>query len=113
MDLKRIIANNIFILRNKYGLTQQEFADKLHMNLTRGHISHIENGDNMPSAEFIKSVCISFNVSSDWLLDCNISNPHSYSFTDKDILVATKFHDLDSTTQNAVLNLINTILDTR
>lgn len=107
MDLKRILANNIFILRNEHGLTQQEFADKLGMS--RGHISHIENGDNMPSAEFIKSVCTTFLVSSDWLLNCNINLPKKEHLNDEDIILALKYHHLPDRLKASIKNLIDNL----
>lgn len=68
-DLKTTIGNKILYLRELHGLSQQEFAERLNLSISRGHISNIENGMNMPSAEFIRSVCINFNTSSNWLLD--------------------------------------------
>lgn len=109
MDLKRIIANNIFILRNQHKLTQEDFAKKL--NITRGHLSHIENGDNMPSAEFIKDVCSNFNVSADWLLDSHIILNKEIVFSDKDLTAILKFHNLNSKTQDAILNLMSELFE--
>ena len=76
MDIKKIIANNIYILRTTNDLTQKEFADKLEIKFTRGHISKIESGGHVPSAEFIKAVSNAFNVSADWLIDTKIGRAH-------------------------------------
>lgn len=113
MNLKRIIANNIFILRNQYDLTQQEFADKLNMQLTRAQISHIENADNMPSAEFIKSVCTAFNVSADWLLNSNIHYPSDpkIQLTSDDITAILKYHSLPDKIKVAIKILMDSIND--
>ena len=106
MDLKKIIANNIFILRNQHDLTQEEFAEKI--NITRSHLSHIENADNMPSAEFIKDVCQSFGVSADWILNTYPQDPKDVlSFNDIDLIAVSKFHNLSYKMQQAVLNLIS------
>lgn len=110
MNLKRIIANNIFILRNQYALTQQEFADKLHIQLTRSQISHIENADNMPSAEFISAVCKAFNVSADWLINSNINNPGlNITLTSDDINIILKYRKLPSEVKNAIKTLLDSI----
>lgn len=109
MDLKRIIANNIFMLRNKYNLTQEEFAQKL--NVTRGHISHLENGDHFPSAEFIKDVCLSFHVSADWIINSNINLKEDFIFNDKDLLAIVGFHSLNDRMQDIVINLINELAE--
>lgn len=110
MNLKRIIANNIYILRNEYGLTQKEFADKLNINITRGQISHIENADNMPSAEFIDAVSKAFSVSADWLLKSNITTPGpKVNLTSDDIDVALKYHNLPSKIKSAIKKLIDSI----
>jgi transcriptional regulator with XRE-family HTH domain len=108
MDLKRIIANNIFILRQQYKLTQEEFAEKL--KVTRANISHIENAVSMPSAEFIHDVSLAFGVSTDWILNSNI-NTKDIIFNDKDIMALIRFHNLDSHVQDAVLNFITELLE--
>lgn len=68
-NLKIIIGNKIRYLRTLYNLSQEEFVEELDINMSRGHISGIERGLHMPSAEFIKVVCTKFNVSTYWLLD--------------------------------------------
>lgn len=108
MELKKIIANNIFMLRNKYKLTQEEFAQKL--NITRGHLSHIENGENMPSAEFIKDVCCSFDVSADWVMNLSINTKEGLYFTDKELLAIVSLNNLDNETEDIILNLIEGLI---
>lgn len=110
MNLKRIIANNIYILRNEHGLTQQEFANKLNINISRGQISHIENAENMASAEFIDAVSRVFNVSVTWLLSSNISIPGpQLNLTDDDIDLAVRYHNLPDKIKFAIKNLIDSI----
>lgn len=110
LELRKIIANNIYILRNEYKLTQQEFADKLNIGVSRGHISHIENGTNIPSAEFIKAVCVTFNVSADWLLK-TISDPlNPQALSNKELNLIKKFNYLTEVSQNLILQLIEELL---
>lgn len=112
MDLKRIIANNIFILRNQYDLTQQEFAEKLNMQITRAQISHIENADNMPSAEFIYAVCITFNVSADWLLKSNVTtNGYTINLSSDDITAVLKYRALPDKVKVSIKLLMDSIND--
>lgn len=110
MDIKRIIANNIYILRNKYKLTQQEFADKLDVKFTRGHISRIELGNHVPSAEFIKAVSGAFNVSSDWLIGATgTSIPDISNMTNDEIDLLFNFRALPTDIQKDILSLIVSI----
>lgn len=110
MDIKRIIANNIYILRNKYNLTQQEFANKLAVKFTRGHISRIELGNHVPSAEFIKAVSDAFNVSSDWLIGATGDNiPNISTMTNTEIDLLFNFRSLPAYIQKDILSLIVSI----
>lgn len=110
MDIKRIIANNIYILRNKYKLTQQEFADKLDVKFTRGHISRIELGNHVPSAEFIKAVSDAFNVSSDWLIGATGNNiPYISDMINDEIDLLFNFRALPVDIQKDILSLIISI----
>lgn len=110
MDIKRIIANNIYILRNKYKLTQQEFADKLSVKFTRGHISRIELGNHVPSAEFIKAVSDTFNVSSEWLIGSNGKEiPDIANMSNDEIDLLFSFRSLPSDIQKNLLNLVISI----
>lgn len=112
MDIKRIIANNIFILRNYYKLTQQEFADKLNINITRGHISRIENGSHIPSAEFVKAVSDAFGVSADWILANNINSYTDITDIDLsslDLELLFKLKSLPSEVKENLLTLIESI----
>lgn len=68
-DLKAIIGSKVHYIRTVNHLSQEEFALKLNLAITRGHISKIENGLIVPSAEFIKVICTTFSISPYWLLD--------------------------------------------
>lgn len=106
MDLKRIIANNIYLLRCQHKLTQEQFAKKLGNNYTRGHISHVELAKNMPSSEFILDVSAAFDVDVNWILQ---SNPRSYPEVDltfEDIDLALKIRRLSPESKTLLENLI-------
>lgn len=112
ISLKRIIANNIYILRNQNKLTQEEFIKKLNINMTRGHLSHIENGENMASAEFIKAVSDAFGVSAEWLLNSNITKTPNLDLTQEDLLILTKLNLLPEDVKKSIHSLLDSILDT-
>lgn len=116
MDIKRVIANNIKILRTNNNLTQQEFADKLSINFTRGHISRIELGIHVPSAEFIKAVSDAFNVSSDWLIGTTGKDipdfpdiPVISNVTNSEIELLFILRSLPVNIQNDILSLMKSI----
>ena len=110
IGLNKIIANNIFALRNKHNLTQQEFVDRLNIGISRGHLSHIETGKNIPSAEIIKAICIKFNVTADWLLDNNLPFVDPATLIDPSLNLINKFNALSKSEQNLVMQLIEALL---
>ncbi|KZL88659.1 helix-turn-helix domain-containing protein [Clostridium magnum] len=117
MDIKRIIANNIYILRTKHDLTQQEFADKLSVKFTRGHISRIELANHIPSAEFIKAVSDAFNVSADWIMGTtgkeipeSSDTPIVTNVTTREVDLLLSFRALSNEVQHRILDLIQSIL---
>ncbi len=59
-------------LREKTGLTQEQFAKKF--NVLKSSISMYENGVRLPNAELIKEFANFFGVSIDYLLDNDTSN---------------------------------------
>ncbi|WP_394272272.1 zinc ribbon domain-containing protein [Butyricicoccus sp.] len=62
METKDVIVN----LRKKYGLTQDEMAEKLYV--TRQAVSRWENGDTIPNTETLKLMSKIFDVSINTLL---------------------------------------------
>lgn len=52
-------------LRRYFNLTQQEFADKLHIK--RGSVATFERGNSDPSDAAIALICKTFNVNETWL----------------------------------------------
>ena len=52
-------------IRQKAGLTQAEFAEKI--NLSRNYVAMMEIGQREPSARTISDICKEFNVNETWL----------------------------------------------
>lgn len=107
MDLKNIIANNIYLLRCQHKFTQEQFAEKLGNAYTRGHISHVELAKHMPSAEFIRDVSTAFNVDVNWILQSNPSSYPNVDITFEDIDLALKIGRLSFESKVLIENLIN------
>lgn len=53
-------------IRKYYGLTQEEFAERL--GVSRVVVQSYEYGKRKPSASFVQLVCSKFSISKDWLL---------------------------------------------
>ena len=110
MDLKKIIANNIYILRSQHNLTQEEFAKKLGKSYTRGHISHVETGRNMPSTEFIYDVSTKFGVDPKWILEVHNTKYPDVELSAEEISFALKYRKLPNEAQKSVQSIIDIIL---
>lgn len=52
-------------IRKHFGLTQQEFADRL--QIKRGAIANYEIGRNVPIDAVISLICREFNINENWL----------------------------------------------
>ena len=59
------MKERIKAIRTHYGLTQQEFANKL--GLKRNSVANYEIGRNTPLDPIITSICREFNVNEVWL----------------------------------------------
>jgi transcriptional regulator with XRE-family HTH domain len=103
-DLKNIIGSKILYIRTENNLSQKEFAEKLKLNISRGHISKIENGLNMPSAELIRTICLTFNVSPNWLLNM----PKDISNVNDPVIV--KYNKLNDESKKIINDLIRILL---
>ncbi len=60
------LNKRIKLVRTSEDLTQTKFGEKL--GVTRDVISNFESGRIEPKALFINHLCISFNISKNWLL---------------------------------------------
>ena len=54
-------------IRQDAGMTQQDFADKIHMS--RNHVARVETGERQFSASTIAVICSEFGVNESWLVD--------------------------------------------
>jgi len=102
MEFKFILGDRVKNLRKSLDLSQEEFCSKLNIEFSRVNLSRVESGKQMPSAEFIKSVIETFNVSPFWLLDIV---PH----TDNDRLL--KYELLNESEKEIILNYIDFLLE--
>jgi len=103
MDIKKHIGDRIYDLRIEKELTQQEFVNRLNITYSRTNLSGVENGLINPSAEFIYSVCKTYNLSADWLLGLD----ESKHLTGKEKILLNAFKKLSPTLQQNILDLIN------
>ena len=102
LDFKYTLGDRLKSLRKEKKLSQKDFCNRLSVDLTRESLSNIEKGKQMPSAEFIKSVIETFNVSPFWLLDII---PH----TKDDRL--HKYELLNENEKEILLNYIDFLLE--
>jgi len=111
VSLKRIIANNIYILRNEHGLTQQEFADKLSIGMSRSHISRIESGEYSPSADFIYAVSVAFQITTDVLLSnhvtANNDDALDAELDNSELELIFKLRTLSDESKNVISSLVD------
>lgn len=103
-DLKNVIGSKIYDIRMDNELTQEQFANKLSIYTSRGYISKIESASIMPSAEFIRDVCTTFNISPYNLL--NINEFHDLSLSNKEKNILNLFNNLSVESKNTVFTLL-------
>lgn len=60
------VSKRIREIRHENNLTQQQLGDKL--SVSQDNISLWENDKSLPSAEYIIKICLTFNVSADFVL---------------------------------------------
>lgn len=102
MNFKSTLGNKILDIRKDLKLNQQEFCNKLDIEITRASLSRIESGNQMPSADIIRSIIKSFNISPYWLLD--IDEPI------KDIYI-TKYESFDLDEKETINVMIDHIFN--
>ena len=109
-------------LRIAKGYTQQDIADKIHVN--KQTISQYERGIRQPQIEVLEELADVFNVDMNYLLgkedlitrlinsdeyalleNYRMSNSEKISKFDRDIITA--YHKADIGTQNAILKLLD------
>ena len=77
------LAEKLYNLRRKQGLSQEALAEKL--DCSRQVISKWENGTTTPDAKMLKKYSELFGVSIDYLIKEEIQEPSSTSSVKKDI----------------------------
>lgn len=100
MSFKRKLALNISIIRTSNNLTQSEFANKI--GVSPSIVSKMENAIHVPSAEIIRTICNTFDVDANWLMDLNSNTVLQQELIDT-------FFKLSMDQQQALLTLIRTI----
>ncbi len=111
---KENIAENIKLLRNIKGLTQEDIADYLHMS--RSAYSKLENGVKMPNFMTLYALSFLYDVNLNYILYFDIpqhlmsllTNEHSYTDTEKFILGYTK---LSNGAKKDIEHRINSLLN--
>lgn len=86
-------------LRNNYGYSQKEVAKKL--KISASIVSSYETGERTPSTEVLLALSYLYNVSTDYLLGKDNTNPP----------VSIKDNNLSSKQITAINNLIDSFKD--
>lgn len=110
------IFEKLKYIRKRYGLTQQEMANKL--GVTRAHYANIEIGKINPTDLFLTCVALSFDVSMDWLCDDAKTEEHLNKLTytlkieREDVFeLAKKVEKMDTEYLKLVNQMVDGLLD--
>lgn len=77
----RLLGSKVRRLREQAGLSQTDLAKLLGLSQqSKGVISEIESGKKLPRAEIILRIAQHFNVTTDYLLVDDITDPQSFMF---------------------------------
>lgn len=71
------LSQKIKYLRQKFGLTQQEFADKL--SISRSTLAGYEAESKLPSYQVLIQIANFFNVTTDYLLNAGLFEEKTYN----------------------------------
>lgn len=97
-------------IRKYFDLTQQEFADRLHIK--RGAIANYEIGRNVPIDAVISLICKEFAVNEVWLRTGEGGDENMLTKTSEDDRYSINLGKLGKTENNLVKNMINTLAET-
>lgn len=97
-------------IRKHYGLTQQEFADRL--GLKRNSVANYEIGRNTPLDPIINSMCKEFSINEIWLRTGEGGEENMFTQTTPDDRYSLNLGKLSETEKQLVKNMINTIAET-
>lgn len=98
--------NRIKDLRQAQGLTQEELGKKL--NVQKSAISKYEKGIVIPNGDVLKRLSAIFNVSTDYLLDNEVSRSEKYSEEETQLLADYRY--LDKEGKNLVRSMMKYLL---
>ena len=96
------VMNRIKDLRQAQGLTQEELGKKL--NVQKSAISKYEKGIVIPNGDVLKRLSAIFNVSTDYLLDNEVSCSEKYSEEETQLLADYRY--LDKEGKNLVRSMM-------
>ena len=68
--MNNMISMNLKYLRNKYGLSQEQFAEKI--GVSRQTVAKWENGESLPDIEKCAQIALIFSVSLDAIATCSL-----------------------------------------
>lgn len=94
--------NRIKELRQAQGLTQEELGKKL--NVQKSAISKYEKGIVIPNGDVLKRLSAIFNVSTDYLLNNEVSRSEKYSEEETQLL--NDYRYLDKEGKNLVRSMM-------
>jgi transcriptional regulator with XRE-family HTH domain len=60
MKLRRVVARNLRRMRRERGLSQEELADRAHLN--RNYVGMIEREENAPTVDALEQLSTALNV---------------------------------------------------
>lgn len=106
MELKKLIGLKINYIRKSNKLSQEEFVERLNIDINRGQLSRYESGENSPSVEFIAAVCAAFKISPYWLLDIADNK-----LSNDEYELILKFKYLPTEAKDSIKLLINLLID--
>ncbi len=74
---RKVIGENITKIRHKYNLSQKQLSEIL--NTTQSTICAYEKGKTLILTSFAYQICLTFNISLDYLCGCNDESINSIS----------------------------------
>lgn len=101
--------NRIKFLREEFGMTQQELADKL--DGAKSTVAMYEKGDRKPSLEILVKLSEIFDCSIDYILcKTDIRNPEKVDIDEADIAFASGVKALNDTNKMIIKNTLEALL---
>ena len=101
-DLKKLLGNKIKKFRNKLGLTQEEFGEKI--NRTQRQVSLIEVGSSFPNPETLANIT---NV-----LNCSLKDLFDFEPQENTEFIKEKLHQVIENASDEKLRTIYSITKT-